>query len=923
MEELGEYEAAEKIVRTAAPSHFRIAGSKCVASHAVFARLAQILVKRARTSLKQADFASYHEYCREVAQWCSAVHGTDHPVTHDYQNGLALAAQIVEASGEQQRELMALASDIQRANELYGNNELGASNELSRELVIRCRKLLGTNHQTTADTIDFTAFGELNAGNFGLALPMLEEVVEIRKNLRGEKDAMYAYAQGRLASAYSSVGRYDEATALFESAMKLLTEKNLKGFSVYLQTQLEYGRHLMNIGRMQEAYTQLSECLKAYLDVDTGHDPVAIKACERLVNIHRAMGNMAAARQLLDLQQHLVLQGDGNPARLQIDLLMQEATNLAIEGKLDEAIAMHRDAQARAAAMYGKRSHAYEVVLEELLETLAIKGDKKAVADVFGELLEYARLKRESLFAAYTVRQQFEQSASDRTWLNRLMALASHGYISDATAYEHLLDIKGAVTACQRRSQLAASNPELHELFARRQQIAAELFSIVSRPPSAEGAKRLEELAGDRDAVESEMSRRSAAYRTVATKMTLDRLIDALPEGTALVDYVEFERPPNWLERLVTAAPIRQIGVFVVTKQGGVKFVNLGASTAIEASYGNWRRAIGEELRNLGPSFDPQLERNTDQLGAEFGKLVWDPIKDRVANSESVIISPDGILVLCPFPALPVENGAYLIEKVAISHVTAPRLLPDLHEPRNKPSAPNLLLVGDIDYDAELPASSNGSTGGPLLNTGNWHFEQLPNARQELDPIRRHFAKLFPSSRVQELTRARASESNVRNEAQAAAFVHCNTHGFSIPLSELYGLDASDSHQLTFDPLVVGVAVAGANKSSSSADVDGILWASEIAMLDLHAADLVTLSACETALGELVPGEGFQGAQRAVTIAGGRASLTSMWSVTSKSTSALMAKFYENLWGAKKIEGSCVATRNDSCHGRLLLARRF
>src|SRR5262249_8588989 len=72
---------------------------------------------------------------------------------------------------------------------------------------------------------------------------------------------------------------------------------------------------------------------------------------------------------------------------------------------------------------------------------------------------------------------------------------------------------------------------------------------------------------------------------------------------------------------------------------------------------------------------------------------------------------------------------------------------------------------------------------------------------------------------------------------------------------------------------------------------DGLLQVREIYRLSLD-ADLVTLSACETALGAEFAGEGLVGLARAFHIAGARAVVATLWSVNDEATAELMDRFY-------------------------------
>ena len=106
-----------------------------------------------------------------------------------------------------------------------------------------------------------------------------------------------------------------------------------------------------------------------------------------------------------------------------------------------------------------------------------------------------------------------------------------------------------------------------------------------------------------------------------------------------------------------------------------------------------------------------------------------------------------------------------------------------------------------------------------------------------------------------------------------------------------------------------GIVLAGANRSlrpdlvpaaapsssnPGSAD-DGYLTAKEAAQLQLRGTELVVLSACDTASGEQQSGEGLFGLQRALSVAGARSTLLSLWKVDDDATAFFMERYYSLL----------------------------
>jgi CHAT domain-containing protein len=105
-----------------------------------------------------------------------------------------------------------------------------------------------------------------------------------------------------------------------------------------------------------------------------------------------------------------------------------------------------------------------------------------------------------------------------------------------------------------------------------------------------------------------------------------------------------------------------------------------------------------------------------------------------------------------------------------------------------------------------------------------------------------------------------------------------------------------------------GIVLAGANRSlrpdrspagTKDSTDDGYLTAKEAAQLQLGGTQLVVLSACDTASGEQQSGEGLFGLQRALSVAGARTTLLSLWKVDDEATAYFMQRYYTLLQQGK------------------------
>ena len=182
------------------------------------------------------------------------------------------------------------------------------------------------------------------------------------------------------------------------------------------------------------------------------------------------------------------------------------------------------------------------------------------------------------------------------------------------------------------------------------------------------------------------------------------------------------------------------------------------------------------------------------------------------------------------------------------------------------------------------------TSGGDLSTV---YFAPLGGTGDEARSIK----SLFPEAEV--LTGQYATKAALK-QVQAPRILHIATHGFFLDDTVESANAASGTRAISGkveikNPLLrSGLALAGANLNRGGDD-DGILTALEASNLNLWGTKVVTLSACETGVGEVKNFEGVYGLRRAFFLAGAETLLMSLWPVSDRVTRETMTAFYTGL----------------------------
>ena len=395
-------------------------------------------------------------------------------------------------------------------------------------------------------------------------------------------------------------------------------------------------------------------------------------------------------------------------------------------------------------------------------------------------------------------------------------------------------------------------------------------------------------------------------------------IASALPPHTALVHYVRFMRSglplsdsananqSGAVQSQLVGRIVPWYGAFILRSgETRPRFISLGPAGAIEPALQTWQAMLARGNRPT---------RADRAAGWRVRERIWDPLTEAMASAELILIVPEGPLGLLPFSTLPGRNGQPLLESAPTLHMLEEaQAVVAAAEPVTRSG--RALLVGGADHGEPLLAGAVPASRGDHVrgwsarceDIGLPVFDPLPGSIEEL----RHVATSWRAVHAQEpelLMGRAASEAALRLRAPGVELLHLATHGFFLPdscrgrtsnhrpmLADLNSVPLPPGPDETL--LRTGVVLAGANAPGPDATDDGILTAADIAMLDLSAARLVVLSACETGQGALPEAEGVLGLRSALRQAGVRASITSLHRISDEATARWMALFYDGWLG--------------------------
>jgi CHAT domain-containing protein/Tfp pilus assembly protein PilF len=305
-----------------------------------------------------------------------------------------------------------------------------------------------------------------------------------------------------------------------------------------------------------------------------------------------------------------------------------------------------------------------------------------------------------------------------------------------------------------------------------------------------------------------------------------------------------------------------------------------------------------------------EAQTRLPQEAASFSRLVLGPVLSKLGRKRLLVVA-DGALQYIPFQALVVPAtiggaGAALSQTIGGSEDLVPLIVD--HEIVNEPSASTLALVLKETAQRKQAPNTIAVFANPVFEADDLRVksETPAPARLALSPPETTVREVFRDARLGEGLRIPALPASGQEADSIIAVVPWRTgfkaEGFEASRATIMRPELAQYRIVHFathgfvnyqQPGLSGLVLSLVDEKGRAQD--GFLRMHDIYNLKLP-VDLVVLSACNTALGKDVKGEGLIGLTRGFMYAGAGGVVASLWKVDDDATAELMTHFYEGMF---------------------------
>jgi CHAT domain-containing protein len=814
---------------------------------------------------------------------------------------------------------------------LYQNKgEYSKAEPIYIESIKITKALLGEMNRTYASSLHNLASLYYLMGKYSMAEPLYLDGIRIRKVLLGETSSEYGNSLDGIAGLYKMIGNYNKAEYFYLEAIKLSKENSLD-YAITTNNLASLYEQMGSYSKAEPLYIESIRIIKIILGE---MHPDYAGSINNLAGLYRSMGNYSKSEELfmksLHIREEIVgkMHPDYAASLNNLAMLYESIANFSkAEPLFVESIRKRK-------AVLGSTHPAYAVSLYNLFKHYILTNNYSEAETLMFEYEKIIRsnIKKNFNFLSENERELYWQTIKDK--FNDTFPSFTYSYHPKKTsistfAYDNTLFTKGLLlnTSLQiQNAVLQSGDSLLINTWGNLRDLKCQINLLQTKPLGQQGDLRI--IEAHADSLDKVLTKKSQLYKQSTTDIQVKwtDVQNNLKPDEAAIEFISF----NYFNKHYTDSTIycalvlkksskypEMIPLFE-EKQLDSLFVKSG-SDANQL----YDRAIYHHIKDSAES--------SIKYGSKLYNLIWKPLEGGLKNMKTVYYAPSGKLNKVAFAAIPIDSTFLLSDKYKLHQVTSTRQILNINNNKTT-KIKKAALFGGINYELDYKEASkvqlaqNKSLQPTFVSDSTQRsntFRYLIGTAEEVNGISETFSKKGLKDFL--YTGIIASEATFKKlNGTPIDIIHIATHGFYLPVEEskrqemrFMGMDNESRNVVVKNPLLrSGLAFAGANRVWRGDSIpdnweDGILTSHEISQINLTHTDLVVLSACETALGDIKGSEGVFGLQRAFKLAGVQTLIMSLWKVPDAQTSQLMQGFYKYWLGGMSKHDAFTKAQNE------------
>ena len=763
------------------------------------------------------------------------------------------------------------------------------------------KQLFGEKHFGYAFSLNNLASNYCKLGEYNNAIEIGTQVINIYKQMFGETNPNYAMALNNLSHYYFCLGNYSKAVEIGLQAMNIRKQTLGETHPDYAMSLNNLASYYCKLGEYNKAIEFGTQASNLYKQTLGNKHPEYAQSLNNLSYYYCCLGNYSKAVEVGTMAMNIQKQTLGEKHPTYAGSLTTLATYLSKLGDYSKAVEIgtqavniykqalgeeHPDYASSLSnlASYNYRCRNYQEAYRLLSKSIRIQ--KHIVLSMFKE-------------ATSRTRQTFwNKNNADFTYFPSF-CLKAHDQERNGELYDYsALFTKGLLLNAETNARdviLESGDTAIVKQFDALQSVRIMINKQYEKP-IAERTLNCDSLENVAELMERELIKSSKAYGDFTRSLTITwkDVQNELADGDVAIEFISTPFLDN----------------------DSVMYIAL----ALKKGYPEPKLIPLFEERTL-----KELSNDNPNDAQQLFHLVWNPLLSELEGTRNVYFSPSGALYNIGIENLPISAAERMSDRFNMYRLSSTRLLA-LHP--HSTSERKAALFGGLDYEM----SPQDVASNNLKNA--YHSEFIAQNRDaSADFMERGGFGALPFSLKEVKSASKLLEANgyechlfEGKDGTEEAFkslsgkkvkvVHLSTHGAFVPKKEAKNTKQKNNFRfIRFDDAAPQaqeedqsltrsfLVMAGGNMLKNYDSIpegidDGILTAQEIAHTDLRSCDLVVLSACETALGDIT-NEGVMGLQRGFKKAGANTILMSLWKVDDQASSLLLTKFYENLLSKK------------------------